>query len=226
MLKNNLKDPWTKEDCMKESKASTALKNSSKYSIKKVVMPHKQPPVDLEALGCKKWDEEIKRKSSIFNDTLMGQLLSTILCKTCKHKSHTFEPFYILELPIPTKNKATLKDCFVEFSKEEEVDCNLWICPQCCQPRKAKKSLQIWRLPPVLVICFKRFINNKDEVKRNEALVTVDLVGEDLGHTVAHSKSPIVKMQSKIYQPFAFIVVSYLPSITKARQLAATILAQ
>jgi ubiquitin C-terminal hydrolase len=170
----------------------------------------KQVKVDLEELGCKKWDEEIKRTSSIFNDTLMGQLLSTITCSVCKYKSHTFEPYFILELPLPNKPKATLKDCFIEYSKEEDVDCNLWECPQCNQRPKAKKSLQIWRLAPVLILCFKRFKNSHDDIKRNDCLVKINMTSEDVGFTLAHLGLSKGKSQSRVYEPFSFIVAFIL----------------
>lgn len=205
-------DPWLKEDDPLMKSSSTVAPQKPKITtkplqIKKVVMSVKPPKVDLEELGCKKWDEEIKRSSSIFNDTLMGQLLSTITCSTCKYKSHTFEPYFVLELPLPNKPKATLKDCFMEYSKEEEVDCNLWLCPKCNQRRKAVKSLQIWRLPPVLILCFKRFKNSNEDIIRNDCLVNINMIGEDIGYALAHLSSPTKgKSPAKIYEPFAFIV--------------------
>jgi ubiquitin C-terminal hydrolase len=209
MLRNKIKDPWLKDDTPRgESKSRVQTENSNKTSsIKKVMVSPTFPKVDLEELGCQKWNEEIKRKSSIFNDTMMGQLLSTVTCKTCKYKSHTFEAYYVLELPLPNKINSTLKECFIEYSREEEVDCSLWVCPQCSVPRKAKKSLQIWRLPPVLAICFKRFKHSKGDIKRDDCLVNLNMVGEDLGFTLSHI--PVTKglSRARVYQPFSFIVI-------------------
>lgn len=198
---------WGKEDDPLYLSRDTAqtVKTPKPSPTKKVIVTEKQPKIDLEELGCKKWHEEIKRKSSIFNDTLMGQLLSTITCSLCKHTSNTFEPFFALELPLPNKPKATLKDCFSELCKEELVDGAF--CQQCKKSGKMKKNLQIWRLPPILVINFKRFKHKGDEIIRNDCLVNVNLVGEDLGYTLAHLSASKVKKQVKVYQPFSFIVV-------------------
>lgn len=209
LLKNNMKEnTFQIIDSARDSKRSMepSSKVKVKPAIKKVVVTEIPVKVDLEELGCKKWNHEIKTKSSIFTDAMMGQLLSTICCKTCKYKSYTFEPFYLLELPIPEKPKATLKDCFLEYCKEEEVNCNLWVCPRCKEKRKASKSLQIWRLPPILFIAFKRFKQIGDESKRNECLVNVNIIGEDLGFLVSHNTPGKLRSQAKIYQAFSFIV--------------------
>jgi hypothetical protein len=213
LLKNNMKEQ--RQTVVGASKLPTALvlsKPKMKPTIKKVVVTENQPKVDLEELGCKKWIHEIRTKSSIFTDTLLGQLLSTVVCMTCKFKSYTFEPFYSLELPVPDKPKASLKECFQEYCKEEEIGGSLWICQNCKEKRKAKKSLQIWRLPPILFIAFKRFKQSAEGCKRNDCLVNVSLIGEDLGFLASSSVPPKLRSLPKIYQPFAFIVDSTNPA--------------
>lgn len=210
LLKNKLKDVKDSDlisgSALRESTKIVESKPRATPVIKKVVIKEALPKIDLEEMGCRRWNHEIKTKASIFTDSMMGQLLSTITCLTCKHKSFTFEPFYALELPIPEKPKATLKECFQEYCNEEEVTCNIWVCPNCKEKRKAKKSLQIWRLPPILFLCFKRFRHSTEESKRNDCLVNVNLIGEDLSFLVAHNTPAKLRSVAKIYQPFAFIV--------------------
>jgi ubiquitin C-terminal hydrolase len=51
-----------------------------------------------------------------------------------------------------------LYDCLEEFKKSEVLDeDNKWFCSKCKEHVQASKSLEIYRVPPVLVISLKRF---------------------------------------------------------------------
>jgi len=58
----------------------------------------------------------------------------------------------------------TLAKCLEAFTQEEELGKDdEWYCTACKTHQLAKKKLQIWRLPPVLIIHLKRFqcVNNR-----------------------------------------------------------------
>ena len=52
----------------------------------------------------------------------------------------------------------TLQDCFEEFRKPEMLDeDNKWYCNKCKDHVRAKKQMDIFRAPPILIINLKRF---------------------------------------------------------------------
>lgn len=147
--------------------------------------------------------EQLEENSSIFGDALMGQLLSTLQCDECKTESHTFEAFYVLELPVPEQPEATLQDCLFELGKTEILEGPVYYCSQCKCKRQASKTLKIWKLPPVLIVYLKRFSSNDGVYHKNGCLVKTALEGSDLSGYISdeylRSKGPAV------YAPFGFI---------------------
>ena len=61
--------------------------------------------------------------------------------------------------PQQTQNKTiTLEDCFEYFSTSEVLgENNKWYCPKCKEFVQAKKKMDIWSVPEILVIQLKRF---------------------------------------------------------------------
>lgn len=53
---------------------------------------------------------------------------------------------------------VTLEDCLDEFEREETLGENdLWYCSNCKKHQAATKRMEIYHVPDILVICFKRF---------------------------------------------------------------------
>lgn len=78
--------------------------------------------------------------------------------------SNTPEPFFIIDLPIPSNNKnPTLMDCFELYLQGEILeDSNAWYNEKTKEKQNVIKKLSYWSLPHILVIDIKRFtINNK-----------------------------------------------------------------
>lgn len=65
-----------------------------------------------------------------------------------------------------------LYECFRAFTKEEELgEDELWYCNKCKKHRLAVKKLDIWSLPPILIIHLKRFqFVNGHWVKSNKVV--------------------------------------------------------
>lgn len=108
------------------------------------------------------WERYLSGDTSLIVDFFQGQYLSQLQCLTCKHTSTTYNSFSSLSLPIASPKllgqHTSLKTCFDEFVKPEVLDGdNAWNCPHCRRKRKTVKTLQISRLPPILVIHLKRF---------------------------------------------------------------------
>ncbi|EDV29689.1 uncharacterized protein TRIADDRAFT_19410 [Trichoplax adhaerens] len=105
------------------------------------------------------WDRHKRRNQSIIVELFQGQFKSTLVCLTCNKRSVTFQVFMNLSVPLPShRSHCTLNDCLELFSKAERVQGdNKWFCSKCKCYREAMKKLEIWKLPPVLLIHFKRF---------------------------------------------------------------------
>ncbi|XP_075222573.1 ubiquitin carboxyl-terminal hydrolase 8-like isoform X2 [Lycorma delicatula] len=113
----------------------------------------------VEETGEKAWGEFRKNNNSIVLNLFYGQQKSTVKCDSCGKQSVTFEPFSNLSLLLPSdKDICTLNECLELYLKVENI--TGWNCPDCKVPRSATKKVDITKLPPVLVIHFKRFTSN------------------------------------------------------------------
>ncbi|OCT86909.1 ubiquitin carboxyl-terminal hydrolase 8 isoform X2 [Xenopus laevis] len=104
------------------------------------------------------WYKHKQLNESIIVSLFQGQFKSTVQCLTCQKKSRTFEPFMYLSLPLPSSSKCSLQDCIKAFAKEEKLtDSNRFHCSNCKTQRVATKKIEIWKLPPILLVHLKRF---------------------------------------------------------------------
>jgi len=130
------------------------------------------------------WNNFMKKNNSIITDIFGGQLQSTIECLTCHHRSHCFDPFLDLSVPIelPTVENSTtekdsklrnkfglrshsrepsscsLEDCFASYSATEMLEGdNAYNCEKCKSKQKSSKRLAIYKYPQMLIIHIKRF---------------------------------------------------------------------
>ncbi|XP_006895373.1 PREDICTED: ubiquitin carboxyl-terminal hydrolase 8-like isoform X2 [Elephantulus edwardii] len=104
------------------------------------------------------WQKHKQLNESIIVALFQGQFKSTVQCLTCHKKSRTFEAFMYLSLPLASTSKCTLQDCLRLFSKEEKLtDNNRFYCSHCRARRDSLKKIEIWKLPPVLLVHLKRF---------------------------------------------------------------------
>ncbi|XP_073424601.1 ubiquitin carboxyl-terminal hydrolase 8 [Dendrobates tinctorius] len=104
------------------------------------------------------WIKHKQLNESIIVALFQGQFKSTVQCLTCHKKSRTFEAFMYLSLPLPSLSKCSLQDCLKSFSKEEKLtDNNRFFCSNCKASRDSTKKMEIWKLPPVLLVHLKRF---------------------------------------------------------------------
>ncbi|KAF3936345.1 hypothetical protein ABW19_dt0210331 [Dactylella cylindrospora] len=80
-----------------------------------------------------------------------------------------------------------IEDCFDEFGREEILnDENQWYCPRCKEHRNAKKSMQIWRVPDIIAIQFKRFSSTRSFRDKIDAAIEFPIEGLDLTGRVLH----------------------------------------
>ncbi|KAK7105706.1 ubiquitin carboxyl-terminal hydrolase 2-like [Littorina saxatilis] len=107
------------------------------------------------------WNAYLTRDNSHILDIFVGQLKSELKFAECGHRSVTFDPFWDLSLPIPSRSRSSelsLDDCLRLFMKEEELEAEERpMCTKCKVRRSCTKSFSIHRFPQILVFHLKRF---------------------------------------------------------------------
>ncbi|XP_066270797.1 ubiquitin carboxyl-terminal hydrolase 8-like isoform X2 [Branchiostoma lanceolatum] len=104
------------------------------------------------------WQNHKRLNQSIIVELFQGQFKSTLQCLRCHNTSTTFEAFMYLSLPIPSSGRCKLQECVQTFTKSEKVSgSDKWYCSRCKTHREAVKKIEIWKLPPFLLIHLKRF---------------------------------------------------------------------
>ncbi|NP_001080551.1 ubiquitin specific peptidase 8 L homeolog [Xenopus laevis] len=136
------------------------------------------------------WYKHKQLNESIIVSLFQGQFKSTVQCLTCQKKSRTFEAFMYLSLPLPSTSKCSLKDCIKAFAKEEKLtDSNRFDCSNCKTQRVATKKIEIWKLPPILLVHLKRFSFEGRWRQKLQAYVDFPLESLDLSPYVIGPKS-------------------------------------
>jgi len=121
----------------------------------------------LRQLSQRWWDYYRERQDSHISDVFQGQFVSHSTCRTCKYTSTTFDPFFDLSLPIPSKsglssryNNCTIEDCLQKSFIVEDLSVKAgYVCSKCKQTRAYTKQIGVYRWPPVLMVHLKRFLH-------------------------------------------------------------------
>ncbi|KAM6058277.1 ubiquitin carboxyl-terminal hydrolase 8 isoform 2-T2 [Chlamydotis macqueenii] len=136
------------------------------------------------------WHKHKQLNESIIVALFQGQFKSTVQCLTCHKKSRTFEAFMYLSLPLASTSKCTLQECLRLFSKEEKLtDNNRFYCSYCKTRRDSLKKIEIWKLPPVLLVHLKRFSYDGRWKQKLQTAVDFPLETLDLSQYVIGPKN-------------------------------------
>ena len=113
-------------------------------------------PLTDEQTARVAWKAHKRRNNSVIVDMFQGQFRSRTTCTSCGYVSSSFTPFANLSLPLPKRRGSlSLHDCLKLFVVSETI--SGWKCPKCQCARTARKCMDVWQLPPVLVVHLKRF---------------------------------------------------------------------
>lgn len=75
------------------------------------------------------------------------------------------------------QNEIDIGECFKNFFKLEKLqEGNEWYCPECKTHQKATKKMEIYKVPPILIIHLKRFNNSR----KINTLVNFPIEGLDM----------------------------------------------
>lgn len=135
---------------------------------------------DKLALECYKTiQNEYKNGYSEIYEIFNGMSVSIISdFTTNKQLNYKCEPYFTLELPIPSHKMPTLEDCFDLYTEEEEITGeNAWFDENQNKKIDIKKRILFWSFPKVLVITLKRFTsaNKKNQKKVHFPIDNLDL---------------------------------------------------
>jgi len=122
----------------------------------------------------KKYDyyyNKFNKKKSIWQKNTQGFYLNTTRCVYCNLTFYNFEPFTSLNIDIPADMLCPKISSMISQSLKEEVIHGDWFCTKCNKNTAYKKSTKLWKLPDVLVIIIKRFINIR---LKNEAPIFIN----------------------------------------------------
>ncbi|XP_029016817.1 ubiquitin carboxyl-terminal hydrolase 15-like isoform X2 [Betta splendens] len=109
------------------------------------------------------WEPEIKKK--YFDETVVEDI--------DKHESMEYKP--------QKKAFFKLNDCIELFTTKEKLGAeDPWYCPNCKQHQQATKKLDLWSLPPVLVVHLKRFSYSRYMRDKLDSLVDFPLRDLDM----------------------------------------------
>jgi ubiquitin carboxyl-terminal hydrolase 8 len=133
-----------------------------------------------------------KEYSEIWNLFYAVHISEILSVKTGEQLNLTPEPYFMVDLPIPSNNKSpSLIDCFNLYVEEELLEGeNGWYNDKIKERVNIKKKIQFWSFPTILVIDFKRF---NATFHKNQILITFPLNDLDLSKYVIGYKKESYK---------------------------------
>lgn len=103
------------------------------------------------------WRRHLERGKSFLVDLFQGQLRSSVRCTRCGYCSSQYDPFLYLSVPVE-QTMASIADTLERYLEDELLSGDeQWFCSRCKEKVDARKKIELWKLPLVLVLHLKRF---------------------------------------------------------------------
>ena len=170
--------------------------NSLSREIKMNISGNPENDTDELAIKCFNMIKNMytKEYSEIWNLFYGVHVSEIVSIETCAKLNQTPEPYFMLDLPIPSDNKSpTLIDCLNLYIEGEELSGdNAWFNDETKEKVNIRKKILFWSFPNILVIDFKRF-NSRNQ--KNQILIDFPLDNLDLSSYVIGYKK-----QSYLYE--------------------------
>ena len=133
----------------------------------------------LEDVCERKWFELFKNEYSELSEIIYNHSISQIVCGNCEfiHHNHVISCIMDIELS-DFKTGTSLKKCINNHISKIYLNTNednKWKCDNCEESVKSEKMIKFWKLPPVLVICLKRFGYNKETNSMRKLNTLIDI---------------------------------------------------
>jgi ubiquitin carboxyl-terminal hydrolase 8 len=135
-----------------------------------------------------------KEYSEVWNLFYAVHVSEITILSTGEQVKITPEPYFMIDLPIPEKNKSpSLIDCFNHYVEGEILEGeNGWYNEETKERIDIKKKIQFWSFPNILVIDFKRF---NSRFQKNQIHITFPIDDLDLSEYVIGYKKEIYKYE-------------------------------
>jgi ubiquitin carboxyl-terminal hydrolase 8 len=125
---------------------------------------------DKIVIECsKKWNQSYKNDYSYIIDRFYSQMITYTICPSCEFKSHTIDPFLILQLQI-NNNTNNLIDAIDTYVSHTLDDNNKWKCDSCNNYVNATINIKLTKTSDVLIIQLKKFNNLNKFIEYPEIL--------------------------------------------------------
>jgi ubiquitin C-terminal hydrolase len=148
------------------------------------------------------WAKTFNNKRSIISDSFYGQSISQITCGNCNIRTHNFEVFNDIIFNI-NGNEKEIYECFNNFYKRENLNVddedNKWTCDHCKKCVDSQKVIYNWKIPKILILCFKRY---DIELKKINNLIKFPINGLDISNYCIGQHN---KNKTKDYNLFGII---------------------
>ena len=175
--------------------------NALSREVDMVINGNLQNETDKLAVTCYTMMQNMYKKEyseilKIFYGIHVSEIISNTTNKTLSARP---EPFSVLSLSIPTKNKIpSLYDCFDLYCEPEvlsHANGNAWFNDETNQKEDVQRKISFWSLPNVLIIDLKRW--NIMNLNKNHGRIDIPLHNADFSKYV------------KGYNPHAYVYDLY-----------------
>ena len=110
----------------------------------------------LQQKSLEVWKTQFEKVFSPFVNLFFGVFHIQVICSKCANVSNNFETFNTLKGSFSdNKNNPTIIETLLNDLNDEIIDD--YKCDKCNINIKAIKKTRIWKLPPNLILVFKRF---------------------------------------------------------------------
>ncbi|KAK9156916.1 hypothetical protein Scep_003490 [Stephania cephalantha] len=159
--------------------------------------PHEE--VELEFFLADEKGVKINESKIEMNEPVSLSRRLNVLVRWVDKKIEQCDPCFLSPLPEILRSgflskrppdSVSLYSCLEAFLKEEPLGPeDMWYCPGCKKPRQAKKKLDLWRLPEILIIHLKRFSYSRFIKNKLETFVDFPVHDLDLSNYIAYKNS-------------------------------------
>ena len=164
--------------------------------IKMTISGNPENDTDIVAIKCFEMIKNMysKEYSEIWNLFYAVHVSEITSLETGKQINLTPEPYFMIDLPIPSNNKSpSLIDCFNLYVEGEVMEGeNGWYNSEKKERINIRKKIQFWSFPNILVIDFKRF---NARFQKNQILISFPLDDLDLSEYVIGYKKESYKYE-------------------------------
>jgi len=167
---SKLKRKFSTTAAKKSSSRSTAnkLREKSKFSEPMSLRGHSDFISSIAGTVA----AAVPQFSTIFEDTMMGEVTTEITCDVCSKTSKVCENFFLLELQTPDTASSHLEQCVDNLVKKEVLEEKEgWECENCQAKRKAVKKTTVSKLPPVFILYLNRIRYENMQASKNNCKI-------------------------------------------------------